>query len=126
MRTYIFIIIGLTSLNAFSQKITSINDVDKRVFLQYGELEIKKMITENPKEIEKINFIFSKSFQYIPSDSIKKMEKFNPNMINIAEYDHLRYENEPRSVFVSRNHDRIILLSKNQLKKELQRIESKP
>jgi hypothetical protein len=126
MRTYIFILINLISLNTFSQKITSINDVDKRVFLKYNEAEIKKMISENPKEIEKINFLFSKSFQYIPSDSINKVENFNPLSINISEYDHLRYENEPRIVFLSRDHDRIILLSKKQLDKEIQRINNKP
>lgn len=114
------IILTFCFLISYGQSlILSTEEVDKRVYFKLSESDIKNLLNDNPKELTKINFIASQSYIFIPFD---KSSDFNINTINVFEVEHLRYENIRREVIVSRNNDKIQLLSKKELNEKLKEL----
>lgn len=95
---------------------------DKRAAGHFTPEELAA-IEKDPVKLKKLNYLFNSSFIFVPSDSTNATP-VDPATIDIMKYDFHRFQDKPRTIFINRMHDKIILQSKDDLEKAYREIES--
>lgn len=90
------------------------NPVDFRVYSAKTQTQVADLVKNAPLEIKKLNFYYSSSYVLEPS-GVVRVPKFDPNSVNVQQYESQRLENERKTIVINQYNDKITLLSKKEL-----------
>ncbi|MDQ3191560.1 MAG: hypothetical protein M3Q58_08200 [Bacteroidota bacterium] len=91
--------------------------IDPRISIYYSQEEIENLEQNMPNEIKKLNHYFQNSFIVQPS-TILNADKLDLIRIDARRFENQRHATERVTVVISKNDDKLILKSKEELEKE--------
>jgi hypothetical protein len=94
---------------------------DPHIYYHYSNAEISDMLKKDPAAIRKLNFYYQKSF-IVEYSKNSGSELYDAGTIDVQRFEDQRLENERKTIIVSANNDKIILLSKKELEEAYSQI----